>query len=88
MITSALLKLIYYVIFALTSPFRLLPDATLSSNLTGAITSASGYISSFTSFLPVGTMLQILGAMLAIEVAVLSYKLIMWVLTKIPGISN
>jgi len=88
MITSALIKLIYYIVFALTSPFRLLPDASLPSGLTSAISSANGYIASFNSFFPTGTMLQVLGAMLVIEVAALSYKLIMWVLTKIPGISN
>lgn len=88
MITSAFLKLIYYIVFALTSPFRLLPDASLSSSLTSAISTANGYISSFNSFFPTSTMLQVIAAILVIEVAALSYKLIMWVLTKIPGVSN
>jgi len=88
MITSALLKLIYYILLALISPFALLPDVSLSSSLTSSITTASGYISSFTAFFPVSTALQVFAAMLVIELATLTYKLIMWVLTKIPGISN
>lgn len=88
MITSAFLKLIYYIVLALSAPFALLPDVSFPTGLTSAITTGSGYISSFGSFFPVGTLLQVFAAMLAIEIVVLSYRLIMWVLTKIPGVSN
>ena len=88
MITTGILYLIYLAVLALTSPLRLLNDVSLSSSLTDAITTASGYISSVNEFIPVDTLLSVLSAILVIEVAVLSYKLIMWVLTKIPGVSN
>jgi len=88
MITTGILYLIYFAVLALTSPLRLLNDVSLSSSLTDAITTASGYISSVNEFIPVDTLLSVLSAILVIEVAVLSYKLIMWVLTKIPGVSN
>ena len=88
MFTTGILYLIYFAVLALTSPLRLLNDVSLSSSLTDAITTASGYISSVNEFIPVDTLLSVLSAILVIEVAVLSYKLIMWVLTKIPGVSN
>ena len=88
MIVTALLNLIYWIVFLLTSPLRLLPDVTLPAGLTAAVATASGYISSMNSFLPVDTLLQIFFTIISIELLVLTYRLIVWVITKIPGISN
>ena len=88
MIVTGILYLIYFAVLAITSPLRLLSDVSLPSTFTDTIATASGYISSVNEFIPVDTMISVLLAMLAIEVIVLSYKLIMWVLTKIPGVSN
>lgn len=88
MIVGAFLYLVYLLILALTSPLRLLPDVSLPASFTSAVATASGYLSSISDFVAVSTLVTILAAMLAIEVVVLSYKLIVWVLTKVPGISN
>lgn len=88
MITTGVLYLLYFALLVLTSPLRLLPDVSLPTEFTDAIATASGYISSINSFFPVDSMLIIFAAMLAIEGIVLLYKLIVWVMTKIPGISN
>jgi len=88
MIVDFLLYLIYGAVLLLTLPLRLLPDATLPIGFTNSITTASGYFHSFNSFLPIDTLLSILGSILLIEAGVVAYKIIMWVITKIPGISN
>jgi len=88
MITDAILLILYKTILIVISPITSLADVTLPSGLSTAITTANGYISSVNAFIPVDTLLTIFGAILVVEVAALSYKLIMWILTKIPGISN
>lgn len=87
MITSALLYLIYFVILGLTLPLRILSDVVPDANLTAGITYASGLLASVSPFLPIGTLLTILGIFIAYEVIIGSYRIIMWVLKKIPFIN-
>jgi hypothetical protein len=84
MITSALINVIYYVLYGITSPIRLLPDVVLPSGFTSAMTTASGYYTSLNSILPLDTMITLLGIYITIEVAYLSYKLIMWLIKRFP----
>jgi len=88
MIFNILISGLFAVLYALTYPIRLLPDVTLPSGVTSALASASGLLSSVDAFLPVDTMLQVLAAIIVIEVIVVGYRVIVWVLTKIPGLSN
>jgi len=88
MITAILINATYLIVYALTSPLRLFDDVSLSASITTAISTASGYISSFTPFFPVGTLITCLGILLTIEAAVIVYKILMWVITKIPGVGN
>jgi len=87
MITTAILEIIYAFIFAITSPLRLLDDVALNSNFATSIHTASGYYHSLNDILPIDTMLTILGISLLFEGLYLTYKLIMWVIKKIPTIS-
>jgi hypothetical protein len=87
MITDALLNMIYYFIYAITSPLRLLGDVTLNSNFTSSITTASGYYHSVNTIIPMDTMITILGISLAIELAYATFKVIMWVIKKIPTVN-
>lgn len=87
MITELLLTFIYTIIQVIISPIILLPDVSMSSSLATSIHTASGYIASFNNFLPLTTMLSILGIYLVIEGAVLTYRLIMWVIKKIPTVN-
>lgn len=85
MITSALLYALYGLIFVLTLPIRNLTDVVMSVDFTNAITTANGYLSSVNSFIPVDTIVQILVVFVGIETAILSYKLLMWVIKRIPA---
>jgi len=88
MIFNILISGLFAVLYALTSPLRLLPNVSLPADLTSAISSASGLLSSVNSFLPVDTMLSVLAAIITVELLVVSYRVIVFVLTKIPGLSN
>lgn len=84
MILTIFLDLIYYLIYAITSPIRLLADATLPSGFLSAIQTSGGYISSLNQILPIDTILALLSIYVGIEIAFLSYKLIMWLIKRLP----
>jgi hypothetical protein len=87
MITTAILEIIYLFIKALEYPIKSLPDVSLPSNIASAISSAGGYLASFDLIFPVSTFLTIFGLILTIEAAILVYKIVMWLIKKIPTIS-
>jgi hypothetical protein len=87
MITSFIITLLYYAINLLLSPISLLGDVVLNTNFTTTLTTAGGYLSSLNNFLPVDTMITILGISLTFELAYITYKVIMWVIKKIPFIN-
>ena len=87
MIITAFLTIIYNFILLILSPLSLLGDVSLNPGFASALTTAGGYYNSLNSILPVDTMLAIFGVSLTIEGAYLVYKIIMWVLSKIPGIN-
>lgn len=84
MITSIILYMIYGTAWIVLSPMRLLDDATLPAGLTTALASVSDYLSSVNTFVPVDSFLTIAGILLTIESAIFTYKLIMWLIKKIP----
>jgi len=84
MILTALINTIFGVIYLVTSPLRLLPNVTLSSGFSVAMQTVGGYLSSLNDILPVDTILTLLGVYLTIELAYLSYKLIMWLIKRFP----
>jgi len=87
MITTALLDLIFAFILVVLSPLLGFADVVLNSNFASSIATAGGYYHSLNTLLPVDTMLEILAVSLAFEGAYLLYKLIMWGLSKVPGIN-
>ena len=87
MILTGILNLVFMFLTILLSPLTLFGDVTLPSSFATAITNTSGYYNSLNAILPVDTMLTILGLSLAIEGAYLTYKIIMWVIAKIPTLN-
>jgi hypothetical protein len=85
MISGYLLYLLYWILMLITLPLRVLPDATLPSEFTGTIATASGYIMFMEDLVPMQNILQYLGLIVLFEVGILSWKLINWVLRRIPG---
>ena len=88
MIITAFLNIIYVFILGITYPLRILNDVTLPAEITTtAINTASAYYHSIDTILPIDTMIQILSISLTFESLYLIYKLIMWVIKKIPTIN-
>ncbi|MFA5386756.1 MAG: hypothetical protein WC297_03785 [Candidatus Paceibacterota bacterium] len=87
MITTAILYLLYGVVKAIISPITLLPDVSLSSNVSNAIASASNYLEAVDFILPVATIIAVFAIILVVEGAILAYKMINWLIRKIPGIN-
>ena len=87
MITDVLLTILYYAVYAFTSPLRLLNDVTLTSDFQNAVDTAGGYLASVNFVIPVTTILSVFGLFLAIEGAIFFYKAIMWGIRKIPLIN-
>ncbi len=87
MITGVLLSGIFILLRVLISPFTLLSDVTADSSIVSAIASAKSVFAIIDPFFPVGTLLTVIGIFLAIETYVFTYKLIMWVIKKIPTIN-
>jgi len=84
MITSLILYIIYLFIYALTGVFRLLPDTTLPSDLTAAISQSRGYFSSIQVIFPLSTIFTIFTIVLSIEATIFLYKGVMWIIRRVP----
>ena len=87
MITTAILTILFYAIDLLLMPLKLFADATISPNITTAITSASNSLALLDVIIPIGTLIAVIGAFLTIETFIFTYKLIMWAIAKIPMIN-
>lgn len=87
MIFTSILNLLYLTINLILTPLNNFPPVVLSSNFTTAIVNAGGYYKSLNTILPMDTMIQILGVSLAIEGIYFIYKVVMWVIKKIPTIN-
>lgn len=87
MIITAILNVVFVFIGLILSPLSLLGDVSLNSAFASSITTASGYFHAINAILPVDTMIQILGVSLAIEGAYLVFKIIMWIIAKIPTLN-
>lgn len=89
MITDAILLILLAFIFLVTLPLRVLPDATLSPEVSTSLTTLSPYLGNIASVstLLVGTILGIIVLIVVFESLVLVYKGINWVIRKIPGLN-
>lgn len=87
MITNAIIYMFYLLIYAISSPLRLLNDVVLPNNLADSITTANAYLVSLNFILPVDNLLITLGLILTIEGFIILYKSINWLIRKIPTIN-
>lgn len=87
MITSFLLTILFDLILIPLLPLTALDDVVIPPDLANAIQNVQGFISSVDPIFPVATLIIILGIVVLIEVAIFTYKGIMWVIKKIPTIS-
>lgn len=79
--------MLYGVIWLITAPLRLLPNASLPVSISQAINSANTYLSAINFIFPLSTFLIIFGIILSIETFIIIWKIINWIIKKIPTIS-
>jgi hypothetical protein len=87
MIFTAIFNLLYLSLNFLLTPIRNSADVPQSNTVTNAVSTASGYISSLNTYLPMSTLIAILGLVLLIEGFYLGHRLVNWAIRKIPTIS-
>jgi len=92
MIITALLNLVWISLLAATAPLRLLADAVAPTGIVNVISTVSGYVSMFVDSgilqsTTIATILSILAFNILFETGYLSYKVLYWVIKKIPTIS-
>jgi hypothetical protein len=84
MIITIFLTVIFAILWPIVQLIALLPDVSNISTIGTAITTASQYLTGLNSFLPVTTLLAIFSAFLIYETAYFSFKIIYWVIKRIP----
>jgi len=84
MIWEPFLLSLFGTILLITAPLRLLPNASLPAELQTTLDSIGAYISPLTAVFPVLTLFSVFGIIITIELSILSYKLIMWLIRRLP----
>ena len=87
MITNFFLNIFYGLIYAITSPLRLLADVSLPAGITSAISSSGSYLTIADYFFPIATFLAIIAAVIAVDAFIVLFKIFNWVIRKIPTVN-
>jgi hypothetical protein len=86
MITTILLYIFYYAIYAILSvTILLLPDVTINANITSAIATILPYAAVINLVLPLDTIFTIFAASIVIFLLVALYRAVLWVIKLIRG---
>lgn len=85
MIIEALMQVVYRLFAILTSPINIpsLPDGvkTVMSDVLGYLETGIALLANYTDL---EYLLVLFGLIIAVDVGILLYKLVMWILRKIP----
>lgn len=87
MITYLIINLFLHIAYVLTLPLRLLNDVPANSSFTAAINSSGAYLAVFNQIFDLTEFFVLFSIFLAIEISIFVYKIIMWLIKKIPTIS-
>lgn len=85
MIIKALMDMIYNLFALLTTPINIpsLPEG-VSEMITGSLEYIRTGLALLANWTDLGYLLTLFGIVMAVDVGILLYKLVMWVLAKIP----
>lgn len=84
MISAAVIWVLYILVYAITLPIRALPDVSLPADIATSLASARDSVAGLNVVLPLTTIAGILALVITIETAFLSYKIIMWIIRRLP----
>jgi hypothetical protein len=86
MIIYFLILILSYIIGAFLLPLQALPDVNLSNDLIDALSQAGQYLGYLNFILP-PSFYAVLGFVLGFEVFIVLFKVINWLIRKIPAIN-
>lgn len=66
----------------------LLPTGTISASITTSLTTLVSYMYKFNAVLPIDTLFSVLASLVVFEIAVLVFRLIVWVWARIPFVGS
>lgn len=84
MITYIIINSIFAVVWLISYPLRLLPDATLPAALSENLSTLAPAFMPMNAYLPIADVLVILTLTLAVEGGHLTFKLFNWVRRMLP----
>ena len=85
MITSAFLNLIYTIVRGLlTAVAFVLPTASLPADFTDALAQVGSYLRPMNAIVPMDTLLAIVVLMMTVELAIFTFRSVMWVIKRFP----
>lgn len=87
MITHLFFFVILTLIKLITAPILTFPDVTVPAGATTAFSYVGQTLASLDGYIPVSTIAIIVALTIGVEVAIFTYKGIMWLVKKIPTIS-
>jgi len=87
MITGFLFTILKNILDTLVSPLLSQSDVVFPTALSQGVANVQGIISSLDPIFPIATLFICLSIIISIEVAIFGYKVIMWLIKKIPTIS-
>jgi hypothetical protein len=84
MVVDIIINAVYGLLTLIIWPITQLADVSLPSGVASAFTTARSYLQAIDILMPYATLLTIIGLVVAIELAILTYKLIYWIIKRIP----
>lgn len=84
MIVNAILAIVYGVTLLLTFPVRVLDDVVLDPAIAASISEASVSLDIISTVFPVATILSILALVVSVEIAILLWHGVNWLIRRIP----
>jgi hypothetical protein len=84
MVSNIFLDFIYSVVSTILSPISDLADVSLPGSIASGFTNARGFLHAIDFVVPYTTLLGVIGFLIGIEVAILTYKVVYWLIKRIP----
>lgn len=84
MILTGILYIAYAFVYVISAPLRLLADVSLPAGVAQAVATASNNLAIVDTIAPVTALLAVISAFLVVEGGIFVYRLIIWVIKKLP----
>jgi len=87
MISNIVISLFQFVILVLTFPIRLLDDVVLDANIVDAFSDAGESYDILATVFPIGTIIAVTALLVTVELSILVWHSINWLIRKIPTVN-